>query len=116
MSDRLWLDDNEYKPTKEELLRKANEKSVRALFTIDVELEEDGVFLNCYPDYELRNSYVPMRVQVADGMSQGEFLFYWQKIGEEAKNNWDRVLLYLVLGCHPAKQPGPERDDYVERS
>lgn len=114
VSDRLWLDDSRYKPTKLELLKKAAKKPIRKLFTIDVGLEEDGVFVDCYPDAELRESDLPMRVQVADGMSQGEFLFYWRKIGEKAKNNWDSVLFMRDLGCHPA-EPADEVPSRHER-
>jgi len=105
MADRLRLDDCKYEPTKEELLEKAAQKSVRKLFTIDVELDDDTVLIDCYPDCELRNLDAPMRVQVADGMSQGEFLFYWRKIGEEARNNWNGFLTNVLLSRLAAERP-----------
>jgi hypothetical protein len=104
MADRLRLDDCKYEPTKEELLEKAAEKCGHKLFTIDVELDDDTVLVDCYPDCELRNVDAPMRVQVAYGMSQGEFLFYLRKIEEEARNNWNRFLTTVLLSNQAAER------------
>jgi hypothetical protein len=96
VSDRIKLS-TEHEPTKEELLRKAAEDPASRCFTIEASLDEEGVIVIGYPDFELRDLDVPMLVKVSDGMSQGEFLFYWREIGEVARNNWDKFLYYLRL-------------------
>ena len=95
--DRIRLSDSGYEPTKEELLKKAAEGPVSHCFTIEASLDEEGVEVVGYPDSEMRDLDVPMLVKVCDGMSQGEFLFYWREIGEVARNNWGKLLYHLRL-------------------
>jgi hypothetical protein len=51
-----------------------------------------GIIVYGYPDYEARNKDVPMVLKISDGMSQGEFLFYLQAIGDEARSDWPSFL------------------------
>ena len=97
MSDRIWLRDSNYEPTKEELLDKAAEVPISRCFTIEASLDEEGVAVIGYPDSELGDLDVPMRIKISDGMSQGDFLFYWRKIAEEARSNWATFSYYLRL-------------------
>ena len=105
MRDQIRLSDSGYEPTKEELLKKAAEGPVSRCFTIEASLEEEGIAVIGYPDSEMRDFDIPMLVKVPDGMSQGEFLFYWREIGQEARNNWDTFLLFSRWFCHPAEMP-----------
>ena len=93
--DRIRLDPTIYEPIDEELPKQFLEESASRCLTIEVSLEEDGVIIICYPDLESRNIDVPMLVKISDGMSLGEFLFYWRKIGEEARDNWDEFRLAI---------------------
>lgn len=96
MSERIRLT-TKHQPSKEELLQAAAEKPVRRVLTVDVHgLDEDGPVFDGYPDSELRNSDIPIRVQVADGTSRGELLFYLRKLLEEIRN--DDGWSYLTFG------------------
>ena len=113
MSDRIKLSDIGYAPTKEDLLKKVVEGPVSHCFTIEASLDEEGVAVIGYPDSEMRDLDGPMLVKVADGMTQGEFLFYWREIGEEARNNWDKFLWMSRLSTAEAFDAldGSERGD-----
>lgn len=78
--------DNSWAPSVEELLKSHAEKPVRRFLTVDVfGLDEKGASLHCYPDFELRNSDLPVRVYIAEGTSKGEVLFYLSEIIKELK-------------------------------
>jgi hypothetical protein len=90
--DRIRLDQTRYWPVNEELSKKALEELASRCFTIEVDLEEQGSIVYGYPDYEARIEHVRMLLKICDGMSQGEFLFLWQAIGDEAKRDWPSFL------------------------
>jgi hypothetical protein len=93
--DRIRLDPTIYEPIDERLRKQSLEEIASRCFTIEVGLEEDGVLIIGYPDLESRNIEVPMLVKISDGISQGEFLYYWRMIGEEARSNWDEFQLMI---------------------
>jgi hypothetical protein len=93
--DRIRLDPTIYEPTNERLPKQSLEEIASRCLTIEASLEEDGVLIIGYPDLESRNREVPMIVKISDGMSQGEFLYYWRMIGEEARSNWDEFRLMI---------------------
>jgi hypothetical protein len=93
--DRIRLDPTIYEPLSERLPKQSLEEVASRCLTIEASLEEDGVIIIGYPDLEWRNREVPMIVKISDGMSQGEFLYYWRMIGEEARNNWDEFHLMV---------------------
>jgi hypothetical protein len=93
--DRIRLDPTIYEPINERLPRQSVEEVASRCFTIEAGLEEDGVTIIGYPDLESRNREVPMIVKISEGMSQGEFLFFWRMIGEEARSNWDEFHLMI---------------------
>jgi hypothetical protein len=93
--DRIRLDPTIYEPINDRLRKQSLEEVASRCFTIEAGLEEDGVNIIGYPDLESRNREVPMIVKISDGMSQGEFLYYWRMIGEEARNNWDEFHLMI---------------------
>jgi hypothetical protein len=93
--DRIQLDPTIYEPIDERLQKQTLEEVASRCLTIEAGLEEDGVSIIGYPDLESRNIEVPMIVKISDGMSQGEFLYYWRMIGEEARNNWDEFQLMI---------------------
>ena len=95
MYDRIRLDPTIYEPTNERLRKQSLEEVASRCFTIEAGLEEDGVNIIGYPDLESRNIEVPMLVKISDGISQGEFLYYWRMIGEEARSNWDEFQLTI---------------------
>jgi hypothetical protein len=99
--DRIRLDPTIYEPISERLRKQSLEEVASRCLTIEAGLEEDGVLIIGYPDLESRNIEVPMLVKISDGMSQGEFLYYWRMIGEEARSNWDEFQLMI--------------DDYVQQ-
>jgi hypothetical protein len=99
--DRIRLDPTIYEPISERLRKQSLEEVASRCLTIEAGLEEDGVNIIGYPDLESRNTEVPMLVKISDGMSQGEFLYYWRMIGEEARSNWDEFQLMI--------------DDYVQQ-
>ena len=97
MYDRIRLNSRHW-PSGEELLTKAAEGLVSRCFTIEASFdEEEEVIVIGFPDSELRDSDVPMRLQVIDGTSQEKFLYLLGEIEEEARNHWDRFLLYAGL-------------------
>jgi hypothetical protein len=93
--DRIRLDPTIYEPISEGLRKQSLEEVASRCLTIEAGLEEDGVNIIGYPDLESRNIEAPMLVKISDGMSQGEFLFYWRMIGEEARSNWDEFQLMI---------------------
>ena len=95
MYDRIRLDPTIYEPVNKRLQEQSHEEVASRCFTIEAGLEEDGVIIIGYPDLESRNIEVPMLVKISDGMSQGEFLFFWRMIGEEARSNWDEFHLMI---------------------
>ena len=102
MNDRIWLDRSIYEPINEQLPEQSREEMASRCLVIEVSLEEEGVNIIGYPDEESRNKAVPMLIKISDGMSQGEFLFYWRKIGEEARNNWNQFLIMSRLATAEA--------------
>lgn len=116
MIDKIKLSP-EHEPTKEELLRGGAEKPVRRLFTIDIHgLDEDGPVIDGYPDFELRNSDLRMRITIPDGMSRGELLFYLRKLREEIRDDlgWNglTVDLWINRPDTPSDNPsGREREE-----
>ena len=101
MNDKIRLGNSGHEPSNEErvqedlvkgqFLRKAAEKPIRHFYVIDVHgLFENGLVIHRYADSEPRNSDNPMRITLADGVTQGEFLYYWSEVREEATNDWDR--------------------------
>ena len=95
MYDRIRLDPAIYEPIDERQRKQSLEEVASRCLTIEAGLEEDGVNIIGYPDLESRNREVPMIVKISDGMSQGEFLFYWQAIGDEASSDWDAFQLMI---------------------
>ncbi len=110
MIERIMLTD-EHQPSKVELLQAAAEKPVRRVFTLDVYgLDEDGPVFEGYPDSELRNSDIPIRVQVADGTTRGELLFYVRKLLEEIRDDrgWNNLTFDLRRRVHPDTDTGDQ--------
>ena len=95
MYDRIRLDPAIYEPIDERQRKQSLEEIASRCLTIEPSLEEDGVNIIGYPDLESRNREVPMLVKISDGMSQGEFLYYWRMIGEEARSNWEEFQLMI---------------------
>ena len=95
MYDRIRLDPAIYEPINENLPKQSLEEIASRCLTIEASLEEDGVIIIGYPDLESRNIEVPMIVKISDAMSQGEFLYYWRMIGEEARSNWEEFQLMI---------------------
>ena len=95
MYDRIRLDPAIYEPIDERQPKQSLEEIASRCLTIEAGLEEDGVNIIGYPDLESRNREVPMLIKISDGMSQGEFLYYWRMIGEEARSNWDEFQLMI---------------------
>jgi hypothetical protein len=93
--DRIRLDPSIYEPINERLRKQSLEEVASRCLTIEAGLEENGVNIIGYPDLESRNREVPMLLKISDGMSQGEFLYYWRMIGEEARSNWDEFQLMI---------------------
>lgn len=97
MRDKIQLNSRHW-PSREELLKKAAEGLVSRCFTVEASFhEEEEVLVIGHPDSELRDSEVAMRLQVTDGTSQEKFLYLLAEIEEEARNHWERFLLYARL-------------------
>jgi hypothetical protein len=112
MFDRIRLGDISQEPTKEELLKRAAEKPVRGLFTIDIYgLNEDGADMFAYPDFDLRNSDIPVRVQLANGTSRGEVLFYLRELLDKVRD--DHGWNYLTFDLHPGLHTDATSDECV---
>lgn len=108
MSERILLA-KRHQPSKEEILRAAAEKPVRGVFTLDIHgLHEEDAVIHGYPDCELRNSDIPVRVQVAEGTGRGELLFYLRRLLEEIRDDrgWD----YLTFDLRPRAHPDTAAD------
>ena len=95
MYDRIQLDPKLYELANEELPKKALEELANRCFTIEPSLEEEGGLVFGYPDSDPRIQDVRMLIKIPDGMRQGEFLYYWRMIGEEARSNWDEFQLTI---------------------
>jgi hypothetical protein len=93
--DRIRLDPTLYEPVGERRPERSPEELAGRCFTIEADLEEEGIIVYGYPDYEARNKDVPMVLKISDGMSQGEFLFYLQAIEDEARSDWDDFQLMI---------------------
>jgi hypothetical protein len=80
------------KPTREELLLSYADKPVRGFMQVDAHgLCEDGVDINTHFLYELRNSGNPVRVQIFEGTTRGEVLYYLQEIVKMLREDWFRL-------------------------
>jgi hypothetical protein len=80
------------KPTREELLLSYAEKPVRGFMQVDAHgLCEDGVVIHTHFLYELRNSDNPVRVQIPEGTTRGEALFYLLEIVKMLREDWHRL-------------------------
>jgi hypothetical protein len=95
MYDRIRRDPTIYEPIDERQRKQPLEEIASRCLTIEAGLEEDGVNIIGYPDLESRNREVPMLLKISDGMSLGEFLFYLQEIGDEARSNWEEFQLMI---------------------
>ena len=95
MYERIRLDPKLYELANEELPKERLEELANRCFTIEPSLEEEGGLVFGYPDSDPRIQDVRMLVKIPDGMSQGEFLYYWRMIGEEARSNWDEFQLTI---------------------
>jgi hypothetical protein len=95
--DKIQLKSRHW-PSREDLLTKAAEGLASPCFTIEASFdEEEEVIVIGFPDSEMHDLEVPMRLQVTDGTSQEKFLYLLGEIEEEARNHWDRFLLYAGL-------------------
>ena len=80
------------KPTREEVLLSYAEKPLRGFMQVDAHgLCEDGVVIHTNFLYELRNSDNPVRVQIPEGTTRGEVLFYLQEIVKMLREDWHRL-------------------------
>jgi hypothetical protein len=80
------------KPTHESLLASYAEKSVRGFLEIDAHgLCEDGVIIHTDFVYDLRNSDLPVRVQIHEGTTRGEALYYLREIMDMLGADWYRL-------------------------
>jgi hypothetical protein len=52
-------------------------------------LDEEGARIFCYPDHELRNSDLPVRIYIAKGTSKGETLYHLSQVIKKLKEGWD---------------------------
>jgi hypothetical protein len=90
--DRIRLDQTFYWPINEELPKERLEELASRCFTIETSLQEKGVEVIGYPDSEPRIMDARMLLKICDGMSQGEFFFHLQAIGDEARSDWPAFL------------------------
>jgi hypothetical protein len=88
----IRLDQTFYWPINEELPKERLETLASRCFTIETSLQEEGVAVIGYPDSEPRIKDARMLLKICDGMSQGEFLFHLQAIGDEARSDWPSFL------------------------
>ena len=88
------------KMTREDLIEASARKPVRRLLQADVHgLCEEGARIIAEAVLELRLSDAPMRLQIAEGVGQGEALFFLAELKRLVEEDWH------LLG----------RDDYVLR-
>ena len=98
------------KPTREELLLPYAEKLVRGFMQVDAHgLCEDGVIIHTNFIFELRNSDNPVRVQIPEGTTRGEAMYYLQEIVKMLKEDWYR--LDVVDGEGHGGRPKPRREE-----
>ena len=65
------------KMTREDLIEASARKPVRRLLQADVHgLGEEGARIIAEPVLELRSSDAPMRLQIAEGVAEGEALYF----------------------------------------
>ncbi len=113
MSERIRLT-TKHQPSKEELLRAAAEKPMRRVFTVDAHgLDEDGPVFDGYPDFELRNSDLRMRVSFPEGITRGEMLFYLSRLVEAIKDEygWNGLTFLLRPGLDADVPPDGSDED-----
>jgi hypothetical protein len=80
------------KPTHEGLLASYAQKPVRGFMQIDaLGLCEDGAVIDTNFLFELRNSDTPVRVQIHEGTTRGEVLYYLIEIVKMLKVDWYRL-------------------------
>ena len=80
------------KPTQEGLLESYAEKPVRGFMVIDAHgVCEDGVVIHTNFLYELRNTDNPVRVQIPEGTTRGEALYYLKEISTMVREDWYRL-------------------------
>lgn len=73
-------------PTKEELLKRAAEKPVRAFTTLDVlGFDENGAQIFSYKDSELRHTDGPVRVSILEGTDPGVAVYCLSQIIKKIK-------------------------------
>jgi hypothetical protein len=81
-----------HKPTREELLEHYAEKTVRGVLEIDAHgLCEEGVVIHTNQLYDLRNSDVPVRIQIMEGAKAGEVLYYLSEVAQMLREDWFRL-------------------------
>jgi hypothetical protein len=98
------------KPTREELLLSYADKPVRGFMQVDAHgLCEDGVDINTHFLYELRNSDTPVRVQIFEGTTRGEVLYYLLEIVKMLREDWHR--LDVVDGKGHGRRPKHSRKE-----
>jgi hypothetical protein len=99
-----------HKPTREGLLQSYAEKPVRGFMEIDAHgLCEDGTIIHTNFGFELRNSANPVRVQIVEGTTRGEALYYLQEIVKMLREDWYR--LDVVDGEGHGGRPKPRRKE-----
>jgi hypothetical protein len=80
------------KPTREGLLASYAKKPLRAFMEIDAHgLCEDGALIHTNFGFDLRNSYNPVRVQILEGTTKGEVLYYLLEIVKMLREDWYRL-------------------------
>ena len=81
-----------HKPTQEELLKSYAEKPVRGFMVIDAHgLCEDGVVIHTNFGFALRNTDNPVRVEISEGTTRGEVLYYLLEIVKMLREDWHRL-------------------------
>ena len=81
-----------HKPTQEELLEHYATKLIRGVLEIDAHgLCEEGVVIHTCQLYDLRNSDVPVRMQIMEGAKAGEVLFYLSEVMQMLREDWYRL-------------------------
>jgi hypothetical protein len=92
VNDRIKLDPTLYEQVGERRPDRSPEEFAGRCVTIEADFSEEGIIVYGYPDYEARIKDVRMLLKICDGMSQGEFLYYLQEIGDEARSDWPSFL------------------------
>ncbi len=98
------------KPTREGLLQSYAQKPVRGFMEIDAHgLCEDGVIIHTNFDFDLRNSANPVRVQIPEGITRGEALYYLLEIVKMLREDWYRLDVVDLEGY--GGRPKPRRKE-----